>query len=212
LALPKDARLDAAKPNPAWVALAFTLQQGETSAFEDDKAGGYFAVRLDAITPPALRPLADVRDQVIADWTKQQQAAAAAKLADALAAKARSGTPMSQIATEAGVKLETTAPMTRDTAQTAGPNSPAPALVDALFQLGKVGEIAAVGTDDGQVVARLTEIRPANPSAGGDRLETLTREVNSELQGDTLAQYRAGLRDSAKIKINPRAVDIVVGQ
>jgi peptidyl-prolyl cis-trans isomerase D len=207
---PDSVRPDPARPNPAWVALAFTLQQGETSAFQDDKAGGYYAVRLDQITPPALRPLADVRDAAIAGWTKEQQAAATAKQAEALAAKARAGTPMSQIAAEAGAKLETSQPMTRDPAETAGPD--APALADALFQLGKIGDIATVETDDGQMILRLTEIRAANPATGGERFDTLSREVNGEMQSDTLAQYRAWLRDSAKLKINPRAVDIVAGQ
>ncbi len=80
------------------MSLAFQLQQGETSAFQDDKAGGYFAVRLDGVTPPTLRPLADVRAQIVADWTKEQQAAQIAKRADELAAKARAGTPMTEIA------------------------------------------------------------------------------------------------------------------
>src|SRR6201999_2144574 len=32
------------KPNSDWLATAFQTQQGETSGFQDDKKGGYYAV------------------------------------------------------------------------------------------------------------------------------------------------------------------------
>lgn len=203
--------VDKPKPNPAWITAAFGQQQGETSQFEDDKAGGYYAVRLDSVTPPTLRPLADVRDAVVAGWTKEQKAAATAKQGEALLAKARAGAPMSQIAAEAGVKVETTQPATRDL-ESGGPGAPSPILVDALFQLAKVGDITAVETDMGQVIARLSEIRAADPANAGAKLEPITNEVNRAMMDDSLAEFRAGLREQAKIKINPRAVELVAGQ
>jgi peptidyl-prolyl cis-trans isomerase D len=208
----KDAKAPAAQPDPNWVATAFGLQQNETSSFEEDKRGGYFAVRLDSVTPPTLRPLAEVRDKVIADWTREQQAVATAKLAEALAAKARAGTPMAQIATEAGAKLETSQPMTRESAHSTDSAAPSPLLVDALFRLAKIGDVTSVETENGQMVARLSEIRPADPAKAGSKLDPVTKDLTSAMQSDTLAEYRAGLRNSAKLKINPQAVEIVAGQ
>jgi peptidyl-prolyl cis-trans isomerase D len=202
---------DKPKPNAAFVTTAFGLQQGETSQFEDDKNGGYSAVRLDSITPPALRPLAEVRDAVIAGWTKEKQAEAAAKQAEALLAKAKAGTPLSQIAAEAGVKVETSQPMTREQ-DSAGPGSPSPLLVDSLFQLAKVGDVTSIETDDGQVIARLSEIRAADPAKGGAKLSTLSENVTRDMMGDAMAEFRTGLREQAKIKMNPRAVELVAGQ
>jgi peptidyl-prolyl cis-trans isomerase D len=198
-----------AKPASSWTAKAFQLQQGETSAFEDDKAGGYFAVRLDSVTPPALRPLADVRAQIVADWKKEKQAEQIAKRAQDLAAGARSGTAMSAIATEAGQPLETSPAVTRDPADKA---DNAPALVAALFQLNAIGDITTVDTGSGQVIARLSEIRPANPLAAGEKLLTIQRELDRALQADTLAEYRAALRNTTKISVNPQAVETVAGQ
>lgn len=43
--------------------------------------GGVFALRLDGIDPPALKPLDEVRDQVVADWTKAETQAALGRLA-----------------------------------------------------------------------------------------------------------------------------------
>jgi peptidyl-prolyl cis-trans isomerase D len=200
-----------AKPDPAWTAQAFQLQQGETSAFQDDKAGGYYSVRLDSVTPPALRPLADIRAQIVADWTREQQAAQIAKRAQDLAGKARGGMPMSQVGSEAGQKLETSAPVTRESLDK--PDGPvSPALVSALFQLNKVGDITAVDIGTGQIIARLSEIRPADPIAAGAKLDAIRHELDSALQADALAEYRFGLRNDIKIKVNPRAVETVAGQ
>jgi peptidyl-prolyl cis-trans isomerase D len=202
---------NAVKPDPAWVAEAFKLQSGETSQFQDSPDGGYFAVRLDGVTPPAPRPLADVKADIVTAWTAQQKAAQIAKRADDLAAKARAGTPMSQIASEAGVKLETTPPLLRDPLANKLASG-SPALVAALFQLAKIGDVAAVDQGDAHVVARLTEIKPADPAAAGADLAPLSRELSAALQADDLAQYRVGLRQDIKVKINPDAVETVVGQ
>jgi peptidyl-prolyl cis-trans isomerase D len=195
---------------PDWVAAAFQLQPKETSSFNDDKRGGYFAVRLDGVIPPTVRPLADVRAEIAATLTRQRQAEQSAKRADELAAKLKAGATMAQIATEAGQKVETSAAATRDPASTMG--GPPPALVDALFQLGKVGEITTVETADGRIIARLSEIRAADPKAAGEKLNDLRQELDKALLSDTLAEYKTGLRESAKVKINPRAAEIVAGQ
>jgi peptidyl-prolyl cis-trans isomerase D len=199
----------APKPDAAWTAQAFQLQQGETSALTDDKNGGYFAVRLDAVVPPTLKPLADVKTQIVTAWTKEKQAAAAAKRADELAAKVKAGTPIEKVAADAGLKVETTQPATRE----ADEKSPVPpALVDALFKLEKVGDVTTVPTNDGAVVARLSEIRSADPKTAGEKLQPLVHELDSAMRADTMAQFQSGLRASTKIKINPKAVETVVGQ
>jgi peptidyl-prolyl cis-trans isomerase D len=201
----------AAKPAAEWLANAFQLQQGETGSFQDDKAGGYYAVRLDSITPPTLRPLADVRPQIVAAWTREQQAAQIAKRAAELAEKARAGTLLTQIATDSGGKLDTTPPVTRD--PTEKPSGAAPqALTDALFKLNKVGDVTTVATDNGQIIARLSEIRAADPQAAGAKLAPITQELDSQLRADSLSEYRDGLRQTTKIKINPSAVETVAGQ
>jgi peptidyl-prolyl cis-trans isomerase D len=200
------------KPQEPWVTAAFQLQQGETGSFQDDKAGGYYAVHVDGITPPALRPLAEVRPEIVADWTKEQQAVQTAKRAEALTEKARAGTSMTEIAASAGVKLDSTPAVTRDPTEKPDPATP-PALRDALFKLDKVGDIVTVTTDNGQVIARLSEIRAADPRAAGNaKLQPIEQELDAAMRADSLAQYREGLRQNTKVKINPQAVETVAGQ
>jgi len=200
---------DAPKADAGWTAQAFQLQQSETSSLMDDKNGGYYAVRLDAVVPPALKPLADVKAQIVSEWTKEKQVAAAAKKADELLAKAKSGTAFDKVAADAGLKLDTTQPMTRGADEK---SAAAPALVDAVFKLEKVGDVTTVTTADGAVVARLSEMRAVDPKTAGDKLQPLVRELSEGMRADTMAQFQAGLRSSTKIKINPNAVETVVGQ
>jgi peptidyl-prolyl cis-trans isomerase D len=205
---PSDA---APKPDSTWIAEAFKLQPGETSQFQDSPDGGYYAVKLDSVTRPALRPLDEVRSEIVTAWTAQWKAAQVAKRADDLATDARAGTPMAQIASKVGVKLETTPALLRDPLANKLASAP-PALVTALFQLTKVGDVAAVDVGDAHVVARLSEIQPADPTAAGVDLAPLSQELSASLAADDLAQYRAGLRHDIKVKINPDAVETVVGQ
>jgi len=52
----------------------------------------------------------------------------------------------------------------------------------------------------------------ADPKTAGNDLDKLQHELDSAMQSDTIAQYRNVLRDSAKMKINPRAAELVAGQ
>jgi peptidyl-prolyl cis-trans isomerase D len=202
----------APKPDPAWTSAAFQLQPGETSPFQDGKDGGYFAVRLDSVTPPALRPLADVKAEIVKDWTAEQRDVQIAKRAEDLAAKAKAGTAMTQIAGEAGVKMETTVAVTRDPSASKIANAPPHPAVDALFGLSKIGEIATVKANDGQYILRLTEIRQADPLAAGVDLSPMAQELSGAIRSDEIAQYAAGLRKAIKVTLNPQAVDTVAGQ
>lgn len=198
--------------DPALLTTAFQLQSGETSSIQNGKDGAYFAIRLDSITPPALRPLADVRADIVAGWTAEQRAAQIAKRAADLMAKAAAGTPLGQIANEAGAKLETTPPVTRDPVAAKTSNPPPIAVVDAMFQLAKIGDVTSVATSEGEVIVRLTEIRPADPLAIDAPLQPISQELTAGLQGDFVAEYLAGLRQEYKVKINPGALETVAGQ
>ena len=52
------------------------------------KAGAYFAVHVNGVTPPKLKPLDQVRAQVVADWTNEQRAGLLANKARELSARA----------------------------------------------------------------------------------------------------------------------------
>ena len=60
---------------------AFQLKTGATSNLTEGEGSVFTAVRVDSVIPAAVRPLADVRDQVVADWQHEQRSERAAKKA-----------------------------------------------------------------------------------------------------------------------------------
>ena len=201
------------QPDPAWLKTAFQLGSGETSSFEDAKDGGYFAVRVESITPPTPRPMADVRADVAAGWTAEQQAKANTKHAEELVAKAKAGTSMTDIAAEAKTKMVTTPSVTRESAALQqGENALPPALIDALFTLGNIGDVTVVAVPGGQMVARLIDIHAADPHAPGVDMAPLARELDRGLENDQLDEFRKALGTEYRVKTNDKAVEMVAGQ
>jgi peptidyl-prolyl cis-trans isomerase D len=66
---------------------ALKATEGDFPALTALDDGGVFALRLDGIDAPALKPLDEVRDQVVADWTKAETQAALGRLATETAGK-----------------------------------------------------------------------------------------------------------------------------
>ena len=68
---------------PQLLPVAFSTDPGQTSSQIDDGANGYFILRVDQVTPPALRPLDQVKAKVLADWQAEARDKAAADKAQA---------------------------------------------------------------------------------------------------------------------------------
>jgi peptidyl-prolyl cis-trans isomerase D len=169
---------------------AFTATTGATGDVRETSTGGLYVLRVDAVTPSALKPLDAVRDQVVAAWTADEKLRRAAERADKLAEAARTGKPMTDLAKAQGVAVSTTLPLTRD-AQDADPNV-APALLAKLFSA-KHGDVvtAPAPKGDGTVVARLTAIQAADPVSESVALAS-TRDKTSQAMGqDLLSQFQA---------------------
>ena len=91
--------------------------------------GGLATLRVDAVEPPALQPLAEVRDRVAADWTAARTAEALTTLADGYVAELDGGLTLAALAERLDRPIASAGPLTRgDTAEGAPP-----ALVAEVF-------------------------------------------------------------------------------
>ncbi|MEZ5669219.1 MAG: SurA N-terminal domain-containing protein [Alphaproteobacteria bacterium] len=146
----------------------------------DLPGGGVFFVAVTVVTEPAVRPLAEVRDTVLADWTADQQMEAARALAqtakDALAA----GTGFGAVADAHSLLPLVATGIRRDGSENAGLPS---GLAATLFE-------AAVGAADSEeapaeravYVAQLKEIVPAPEDA--EALNTVRMQVSAQATSD----------------------------
>ena len=120
----------------------------------------YYALSVEDVTPPAVKPFDAVKDQVAADWTHDAQRHAQEQAAAKLLAAVKGGQSLADAAAVAGVTVRRTPLVTRgDTAEGMPPQ-----LEQLLFSL-KQGEPTMVETADGFIVAVPAEIVEADPKA-----------------------------------------------
>ncbi len=188
--------------NPALLSLAFAAAVGEPTPLTETDDGGYMIVRVDGVTPAAVRPLAELRERVVADWQTAERAKAAETAAEAIAERLRAGEDLAAIAAERGLTVGKSKPFTRDTGD---PEANVLAALGAkLFAL-RVGETTTGDHPLGHVVARLVGIQPAAPDATATA--ALQKSLTEAMSRDAIDLYGAALRREIDVTTNPRAVD-----
>ncbi len=193
---------------PQLLPTAFSTEAGQTSSLVDDGANGYFILRVDQVTPPALRPLDQIKDKVLADWQADARDKMAADKAKQVLDRLKSGEALKTIAQSLGLAVKTSKPFTRDAGDPA--DDVPPSLAALIFDL-KKGEAATAPSDvpanPGRIVAVLTEIEPANPAGDAAGVKALTKEIGQTLGDDLLAQFRKALEKETPVRTDPKAVD-----
>ncbi|MCH7888856.1 MAG: SurA N-terminal domain-containing protein [Proteobacteria bacterium] len=202
---PESARADL--PGGAeFLTTAFATPAGVTSLLNESDDGSSFIVRVDSVTPPALKPLDRIRDEVEAAWRESELDKAAAARAAAAAERINDGEDFAKVAADLGHTARASAPVRRD--RDGAERSFSPRLVAALFAL-DVGKAhaAPAGDGTGHVVARLADIVEADPNADEAGLTALRDELRVDIAGDFTAQYRDTLRKRYPVDVNRRAID-----
>ncbi len=123
--------------------------------------------------------------------------------AEALAARIGVGNEFEIIATEAGLTVSQTLPITRF--ETAVENTPSPALAAKLFQIG-IGEVTTAAAAEGHLLAKLIEVVAADPGSDPDAMAAVRESLNSTLQGDLLEQFLTTMRGEYGVEINDQAL------
>lgn len=183
---------------------AFDTQEGSESTLMETGSDGYFILRVDGVTSPALKPLDEVRVEVISAWKDQQQSKAANKKAEEVLQRLKDGEDIVALAAGMGLEVTTTAPFER----AAGPgkdNLPA-SLIAELFKVTPRQAAMARGSG-GYVVARLKEIQDLNPAADTAGLKAVKEQMTQSVSSDLLAQLGSALRQRFPVSINRRALN-----
>ncbi len=167
--------------------------------------GGVFALRLDGITPPAPRPLEEVREDATAGARAQAVEAALMAQAQGLSAQL-SADGIDSFAEAQGLAAETYQDITRTDRVPGVPS----ALLEQLFA-------AEPGTPvllarGGQVhMALITDRQPADPGdAQTSRLVgAIDQQIGNAMADDVFAYFARALEREAGISLNQAAIDAV---
>ena len=201
---PRGTAVNSLPANPQVLDVAFETPENQESPLTEMGTDGYFIVRVDQITAPALRPLAEVRGEVAQAWRDKRRAEAARKAAEGALERLKGGTDVAALAGELGIAVATTAPIDRTGAGAEG-ELPRP-LITAIFGL-RPGESTLAEAARGTYVARLKEVRPANPSADKDGFEAMRQQLTRAMRSDLMVQYAGALRERYAVTTDKRAAE-----
>jgi peptidyl-prolyl cis-trans isomerase D len=134
---------------------------------------GYIWFDLRDVTPERDRPLAEVHDKAVADWTAEQQKLELAKKADELKQQAQKGTSLADIATPLGIAVESKSGITRGTEDAV--------LGRAGITAAFAGPVDTVATGIGgdattQILLKVTEV---NTQPTGDVLNNQDQQITA---------------------------------
>ena len=184
----------------------FETEVGDEPALQESEAGSYFALSVEEVVPPTVRPLHSVRATVRADWAAAARADATRRIADGIADEVRSGTAIEGLVGREGARFKTTGPLTRGRPGT--DEEVSFELLARLFAIAP-GEVAVAATPagDGFVVARLAEIRAVDDESGAELRRAVDTAMRASVAGDLLAAYRAALVETYGVDVNQAAID-----
>lgn len=193
--------VEAAPKAAEFLRAVFAAEQGDEPVLTETESESYFALMVTEVIPPALRPLADVRDSVKAGWLADERAKKAKTTAEDLAGRARGGASLASLASAGGYGVAATDPLTRQ--DSAALESVSVDVVQALFQATH-GEVVTGSnrSGDAQVVVRLTDIEVAQPGADADGVAKMRELLAGTIAGDLRAQFRKALEQDIAVTVN----------
>jgi peptidyl-prolyl cis-trans isomerase D len=212
--------------------VAFATGEGAKSPLTDMGDEGYFALRVDKVVAPQLKPLAEVRGEVLAAWRARKLTDLAKAEADRIAADARAenlktaAAKRKLTATETGAigragespRAQQDAPLSgragespraQQDAPLSGRDASAlpPPVLAALFGLVRAGEVAVVRVPEGYQVVRLVAVHPAEPAQDAAGVDKIAQELARAVAADLHAAFGQALRQDIPVKIRDANFD-----
>jgi peptidyl-prolyl cis-trans isomerase D len=193
--------------SPDALQAAFQTPQGQDTQLVEARGGTYFLIHVDGVTPSRIKPMEEVRPQLVAKWKAEQQSDGARKRAELIVERLGQGKTLADAVAEFGLKPDTTPPVLRDgSAQ----NGRAPSEVAGQLFAGKVGDAGIAAAPDGYYVVRLTAIEPADPAKDPDGVEKLRANLNRQVGDDLVTELANALRARYTVTIDREAVERVL--
>lgn len=177
---------------------AFETQDGQDSALTETQNGGFFILRVNKVTPPAVRPLDAVRAEVAKARKAEARAKATEARAKAILERLKKGETIDAVAKAEKLTPKTTPAFTRLT-HDAESGMPA-ALMDQIFGL-KPGQAAMAEGNAGYTVAVLTEVRGPSDKEKSDTANSLREELRQGIAGDLFQQFVGALRTGYDVTV-----------
>ncbi len=181
----------------------FELENGEESFLEETASGTRYVVRVENVTPSALRPFDEVRDEVVAAWTAEERQRLMMEKAEELADKINNtGADIATLAADDATTVRETG-MTRRTGRGLA-DDVNPAIAAALFTL-EDGKAKAIQTGEDVILVKLDDIQAADINTADAK--PVNDELKEALNEDILAQYLNYLNEEISVSVNNSVIN-----
>jgi len=181
---------------------AAAAQEGDFPELVELADGGIFTLRLDAVVPPTLRPLDDVRADVAAAWQIDRIQQAVMEEAETAATALDATTGFETQALTASVE----AGLTRRSFVDGTP----PGFMQRVFEL-EVGEVTTVDAGTFGIVLRLDDM--SVPAADDPAIEAdftaVAETASAGIAQDIFDIFNNTLQTQTDVQINPQAITAV---
>ncbi|MFD2232288.1 peptidylprolyl isomerase [Phaeospirillum tilakii] len=178
--------------------VAFHTEPNTESPLTEVPDNGYFLVRVDQVTPPAPRPLAEIKAEVTARWQAERRHEQARAKADKLVERLKAGESLATVAQSAGLRPSRTKPFQRQGGE--GVALPPP-VIAGLFAA-KPGEVVSGDLPGATLIARVAEVLPFDPQAAKPAAESERRRIAQNLANDVADQFIAALNAAIGVKVD----------
>ncbi len=208
--LTPDGKPSGAPTDPDFLTQAFKAEVGEDAVPFRTANGSAYAVKVEGVVPPKPRPLADVRDAVLADWMADERGARLKAKAEELAAQAKKDNSLSGIANVLHVAIQKSPGLRRSTVDQPMLSS---VLINQLFEQPAGGiAVAPLPKGEGYVVARVTGIAHPAQDEKAPAFTALADQVSAQAAGEMPDLLVGAELARSKVTTNQQLLDQIVGE
>ena len=189
-------------PGGTFLEVAFSTDNGEESFLTEAGDDGYFIVRVDSITEPALRSLESVRTSVTKAWFAQKRRQIAKQNGEKMIKSLNAGGDFNKLASAKGLTVKQINPIDRS----GGGGTLSDETVKKLFDA-KTGFSIGAAEPKNFTVAKLKQIVTANPAADVEKLKATNKRLSQSIRSDLLNQLANALKKRYPVTINIKNIN-----
>lgn len=167
--------------------------------------GGVFALRLDGLTPPAVRPLDDVRDAVAVAWAEQTERDAITARAEDIAGQITADSNIN----DTGLTAIAEPALTRRSFVAGTP----PTFMTEVFEM-QIGDVKVIPSTNNALIVRLEATAPPDaedPQTIADR-RTVGDTAAQGIAQDIFDAYNSALRAQTDVQLDQATINAIHAQ
>jgi peptidyl-prolyl cis-trans isomerase D len=207
--LTPDGTKSDAPADPEFLTAAFAAEAGEDGDPFPSKAGSYYALRVNGITPPKLKTMDVVREQAQNTWISDQRNKLMDGKTRALAEKATKEKSLDGVARELKVSVQKSPALGRDTNDTMFNAS----LITKLFAAAPGAVVTGPqGLSGNHIIARVSGIAHPTPNPGDPNFIGGMQRLSGAVAQDLSVSLANAARARQGVKVNQQLIDQATGQ